>query len=137
PYVVGFEFLPKGIKVKSQWYPILKMEWVRGELLHDYIKKHLRDSVTLLKLAERWQAMIKALQGATISHGDLQHGNIVVVNGELRLIDYDGMFVPALSGQMSNEVGHRNYQHPLRTEFDFGPYLDHFAAWVIYISLVA
>src|SRR5215813_9686883 len=43
PYVVGFEFLPKGIKVKSQWYPILKMEWVRGELLHDYIKKHLRD----------------------------------------------------------------------------------------------
>jgi len=137
PYIVGFEFLSKGIKVRNQWYPILKMEWVQGELIHDYIKKHLQDSTTLLNLADQWQAMIKSLQGANIGHGDLQHGNVLVVNGGLRLIDYDGMFVPALAGQISHEIGHQNYQHPLRTGFDFGPYLDHFAAWVIYVSLVA
>src|SRR4051794_14422056 len=30
PFSVGFEFLPEGIRVRGQWYPILKMEWVEG-----------------------------------------------------------------------------------------------------------
>ncbi len=136
PYVVGFEFLSKGIRVRNQWYPILKMEWVQGELLHEYIKKRLSDSTAIRQLAERWHAMMKALREAGIGHGDLQHGNVLVTNGDLRLIDYDGMFVPALAGQRSHEIGHRNYQHPSRTELDFGIYLDHFAAWAIYTSLV-
>ncbi len=53
-------------------------------------------------------------------------------------IDYvSGMFVPALSGKQSNELGHRNYQLPTRTAWDYGPYLDNFSAWVIYVSLVS
>ena len=137
PYTVGFDFLPQGIKVGGKWYPILKMEWVKGELLNKYIKQNLKNSAALLNLAEQWATMVKALQSAKIAHGDLQHGNILVVNGEFRLIDYDGMYVPDLTGQSSNEVGHRNYQHPNRTEFDFGPTIDNFASWVIYVSLLA
>ena len=137
PYTVGFDFLPQGIKVAGKWYPILKMEWVKGELLNKYIKQNLKNSAALLNLAEQWATMVKALQAAKIAHGDLQHGNILVVNGEFRLIDYDGMYVPDLTGQSSNEVGHRNYQHPNRTEFDFGPTIDNFASWVIYVSLLA
>lgn len=137
PYIVGFEYQPKGIKVKGQWYPIQKMEWIQGALLHDYIKSSLRDSARLFRLAERWLAMIKVLRGANICHGDLQHGNILVIKDDFQLIDYDGMFVPALASCLSHEVGHRNYQHPQRTESDFGPYIDNFAAWVIYFSLVA
>lgn len=136
PYIVRFEFLSKGIKIRKDWYPILKMEWIQAELLHEYIKKHLQDPAALLKLAERWQVMINALKGANIGHGDLQHGNVLVVKNDFRLIDYDGMFVPSLTGRSSHEVGHRNYQHPLRTQSDFGPYLDNFAAWVVYVSLV-
>jgi predicted flap endonuclease-1-like 5' DNA nuclease len=113
------------------------MEWVKGELLNEYIRKHLGNSIALLDLAKRWFSMVTALQAAGIAHGDLQHGNVVVVNGELRLIDYDGMYVPTLAGRASNEVGHRNYQHPQRTEFDFGISTDNFAAWVIYITLLA
>lgn len=137
PYTVSFDFLPQGIRIRGQWYPILKMEWVRGELLNEYIRKHLGNSALLLDLANRWSLMIKALQAAGVAHGDLQHGNVVVVNGDFRLIDYDGMYVPALSGQASHEVGHRNYQHPQRTEFDFGPTTDNFSAWVIYVSMLA
>lgn len=137
PYTVGFEFLPQGIKVRGTWYPILKMEWVQGELLNKYIKRNLGDPTALLDLANRWAKMVKAMQAANLAHGDLQHGNVLIANGELRLIDYDGMYVPALAGQASHEVGHRNYQHPQRTEFDFGPTIDNFAAWVIYVSLLA
>jgi hypothetical protein len=137
PYTVGFNFLPQGIRVKGQWYPILKMEWVQGELLHRYVKRNLSTPTALLDLANRWVTMMKALQAASIAHGDLQHGNVLVVNGEPRLIDYDGMYVPALAGRGSHEEGHRNYQHPQRTGFDFDLSIDGFAGWVIYISLVA
>ncbi|GIW91335.1 MAG: hypothetical protein KatS3mg109_1767 [Pirellulaceae bacterium] len=138
PCTVGFTFLREGIRVRGQWYPILKMEWVQGEPLDAFIRKHLVNSNTILSLARRWVEMMQALRDASIAHGDLQHGNVLVTsNGQLRLVDYDGMYVPALSGQGSHEVGHRNYQHPLRTKSDFGPYLDNFSAWVIYVSLIA
>ncbi len=82
--------------------------------------------------------MCSDLRTAGIAHGDLQHGNILVLpDGQLRLVDYDGMFVPAMKGWRSNELGHRNYQHPARTAEHFGPELDNFAAWVIYSSLCA
>jgi hypothetical protein len=137
PYTVGFAFLPQGIKVRGQWHPILKMEWVQGEPLNTYVEKHLHESALLSALADRWLRMMAALQQGCVAHGDLQHGNVLITNGDFKLIDYDGMFVPGLAGQASHEIGHRNYQHPRRAEADFGPYLDHFSAWVIYLSLVA
>src|SRR5579871_341352 len=137
PYTVGFQFLPQGIRIRGRWYPILKMEWVQGEPLNVYVESHLRDPAALSALTRRWVTMTEALASACIAHGDLQHGNILVAGGDLKLIDYDGMFVPALAGQPSHEVGHRNYQHPRRDETDSGPALDHFSEWVIYLSLAA
>ncbi|RKZ53703.1 MAG: hypothetical protein DRR16_22910 [Candidatus Parabeggiatoa sp. nov. 3] len=137
PYMVDFEFLEKGIKVNGQWYPILKMEWVEGELLDKFIEKQLPNSTTLRHLAERWVTMTQTLENAGIAHGDLQHGNILIVKGELKLIDYDGMFVSTLFGFSSNEVGHYNYQHPSRNGDDFRADIDRFSAWVIYIALIA
>jgi len=32
PFMVSFEFLPKGIYVNGQWFPILKMEWIDQEI---------------------------------------------------------------------------------------------------------
>lgn len=136
PYTLGFVFQREGIRVNTGWFPILKMEWVEGERLDAYIEKHLGNRDILLSVARRWGEMVKALRDASIAHGDLQHGNVLVADGELRLVDYDGMYVPALSGEGSHEVGHRNYQHPLRTEADFGPYLDNFSTWVVYVSLI-
>ena len=73
-----------------------------------------------------------------IAHGDLQHGNLLVTPfGELKLIDYDGMFVPGLAKIGACEKGHVNYQSPTRTMSSWGPYLDNFSAWIIYASLVA
>ncbi len=137
PYMVDFKFLEDGIKVSGQWYPILKMEWVEGELLDKFIEKHLPNSTTLRHLAERWVTMTQTLESVGIAHGDLQHGNILIVQGELKLIDYDGMFVPTLFGFSSNEVGHSNYQSPSRTGDDFRADIDRFSAWVIYIALIS
>jgi hypothetical protein len=137
PYVVGFDYLQRGIQVRGQWYPILKMEWVDGVTLSRYVEGTLYTPTNLLRLAEQWVTMVSSLQKSRIAHGDLQHGNVLVVGQQLRLVDYDGMFVPDLLGLKSHEVGHRNYQHPQRTESHFSHELDNFSAWVVYLSLSA
>jgi hypothetical protein len=81
---------------------------------------------------------VRDLSRHGIAHGDLQHGNILVTpSGELKLIDYDGMYVPGLDGLGASELGHPNYQSPLRTKDNWGPDIDRFSSWVICTSLTA
>jgi hypothetical protein len=136
PYTVSFNFMPKGIRVGNDWFPALKMDWVEGTNLDFYVEQNL-GSPAIANLAVSLKKMCGDLREAGIAHGDLQHGNIIVCGGELRLVDYDGMYVPSMSGMLANELGHRNYQHPLRTAEEFGPHLDNFSSWVIYTSLRA
>lgn len=137
PYTVGFQFLPRGVNVGGSWHPVLKMEWVEGNSLKAWIDSNLRNPAALRDLADRFLEMVRRLQATGIAHGDLQHGNLLVCGHELRLVDYDGMFVPALAGSRSVELGHPNYQHPYRTPTDFDKTLDNFSAWVIFLSLYA
>ena len=137
PYTVGFEYLPQGIHVSGSWFPLLKMEWVSGDPLIQYVEKHLHESSFLLKLASQWIEMVTALRSARVSHGDLQHGNVIVVGDQIKLVDYDGMFVPDLLGTPATEHGHPNYQHPGRSSMLFGLNLDNFSSWTVYVSLIA
>lgn len=134
-YTVTFDFQRQGIKVGNNWFPIVKMEWVQGEHFLPWIDKHIEDPQAITDLAERFLTMTSLMQAAGIAHGDLQHGNMIVVNNDIRLVDYDGMYVPAMTGMKSNELGHPNYQHPQRDKLHFGSYLDNFSAWMIYTSL--
>lgn len=134
--IVPFEFQKEGIRVNGTWYPILKMEWISGERIDVFIYKNLNNPSVLADMSEKWLTMINSLKAAGIAHGDLQHGNILISSGQIKLIDYDGMFVPQLSGRQTHEIGHRNYQHPLRKNSDYGATLDNFSSWVIYASLL-
>jgi hypothetical protein len=138
PWQVSFEFLHTGIRVEGKWHPVLKMEWVQGTSLAQFIEAHLWDPAVLATVAKRFADMAIELASAGIAHGDLQHGNLLIAaDGGLKLIDYDGMFVPGLETLGANERGHVNYQSPDRTLSEWGPHLDQFSAWVIYVSLVA
>jgi hypothetical protein len=137
PYMVNFSFLADGIRVGGRLHPLLKMEWVEGAPFLAYVERNLKSPALLLDLAQQWVQMAQTLASAGIAHGDLQHGNVIVVQGRLKLIDYDGMYVPALAGRQSHEVGHRNYQHPQRNETLYSPEIDHFSTWIVYSSLVA
>ncbi|MBY0550098.1 MAG: hypothetical protein K2W95_22675 [Candidatus Obscuribacterales bacterium] len=133
---VSFEYLEEGIAVGGQWFPVLKMDWVDGLPLNTFVDQNLLNRTRLADLRYKFQAMMDSMRAWGIAHGDLQHGNIMVCDGELFLVDYDAMFVPALAGYASNELGHSNYQHPLRTGSDFGPWLDNFSAWIIDTALL-
>lgn len=138
PWQVEFEYLNDGFLCAGTWYPVLKMEWIEATGLIPFIEKHLWEPIVIADLAAKFLQMVKDLSALNIAHGDLQHGNLLVTSsGELKLIDYDGMFVPRLAKMGACEKGHVNYQSPTRTMSTWGPYLDNFSAWVIYTSLVA
>ncbi|HVM02597.1 MAG TPA: hypothetical protein VM263_07990, partial [Acidimicrobiales bacterium] len=135
---VPFEVQPLGIRVDGRWWPIVKMAWVPGTSLVPWVERHLWDGAALAYQAVRFAELVERLGADGVAHGDLQHGNVLVApGGDLRLVDYDGMWVPALDGRVGTERGHRHYQHPKRQRTDFGPRLDAFSSWVIYASLAA
>ncbi len=135
-HTVSFECIEQGVQIQGIWFPILKMEWVDGDTLDCFIEKNLHEPDKIANLAEKFQKMCTDLQTTGMAHGDLQHGNILVTtSGDVRIVDYDGMFVPRMSGLLSTERGHRNYQHPARSAGHFNDSLDNFSMLVINLSL--
>ena len=143
PYFVDFEYVPNGIMVNGHKYPVTHMEWVEGETLCDFIKHNLQDARCLKTAAVEFQKMVAALHTHQISHGDLQDGNILFKRSgtdvEIKLIDYDSLFVPALRGQPDSIVGVPAYQHPQRIAGggEANEKMDYFSELVIYLSLLS
>ena len=136
-YLAGFEYDRDGIAVGGRRYPILIMDWIEGCTLDIYVEQVIGNTETLLNVASEWLRLIKALKDTRIAHGDLQHGNVIVaLDSQLKLVDFDGMFVPNMAGFKACELGHVNYQHPNRVTRDFDLGLDNFSALVIYVSLL-
>ena len=137
PYLTEFSYASEGIMVGAQRYPILFMRWIEGPTLDLYVGEMLHRREVLLHLAAEFLRVVSSLQMSGMAHGDLQHGNVIVDHGRLRLIDHDGIFVPAMKGWSASEVGHQHYQHPRRNARHFDANLDNFSSIVIYLSLLA
>jgi serine/threonine protein kinase len=140
--LIGFEYQPQGIQVATARgvgrFPIVKMEWVEAIGLLAWLDQNFMASKRVEALADQFADLASSLDVRGISHGDLQHGNLLIDrNDRIRLIDYDGMYVPSLAGRAASERGLANYQSPRRRDRHFGPGLDRFSAWVIYGSLLA
>ena len=122
-------------------YPMMTMDWVDGETLFDWLRGRVAaaDKIAIRVLASKWQGVVSDLRRAEIAHGDLQHANVMVTqDGELKLVDYDGMCVPKLVGRRNLEIGVDPYQHPGRDANTLlSLSLDNFPALVLYVSLVA
>jgi hypothetical protein len=137
PALPHFKHLSRGVLVAGRRFPVLVMDWVEGPTLDVYVGEVVGKADVLRHMADEWVRLVASLRAAGVAHGDLQHGNIIVERGRLRLVDLDGMFVPALAGLRSSEVGHQHYQHPRRTAAFFSAEVDNFSALVIYLSLVS
>ena len=139
PYVSGTTWLDGAIQVNRATWPVLTMDWIDGRTLNEYVDFLVTASnaAALTTLTAKWRELVALLQNREFTHGDLQHGNIMVDQaGRLRLVDFDGVWIPQLAGQSPpTEFGHPNYQHPL--QHVWGRWLDTFSALVIYLSLVA
>jgi hypothetical protein len=142
PFMVNFTFLQRGIRVRNDWYPVLKMQWVEGLTLNQFVKSNLDKPKVLDLLCRLWLKLASRLREVNVAHCDLQHGNVLLVPGskagalQVKLVDYDGMCVPSLTMLKSIEVGHPAYQHPQRQrEGIYSLEVDRFSHLVIYTAL--
>ena len=141
-YVTSVKYLEKEIFVDSSCeedeFPVLLMDWVEGETMETYIANNYQDEYAMAMLCYRFGKMAAWLRSQPFAHGDIKPDNIMVrPDGSLTLIDYDGMFVPAMKGQKSPTIGTKDFSHPLRSVDDFDETIDDFALASIALSLKA
>lgn len=138
PYLCNFIYCDDGIVVDGRTYPTTRMRWVEGVQINKYIESHVQDSASLKSLAASFLEMIEFLHQNRIAHGDLQHGNIIVDDGEIKLVDYDSLFVPGMDGNSDIIIGKADFQHPKRKDAHIASEkLDYFSELVIYLSIYA
>ena len=142
PYITSVKYLEKELFVDSncedEEFPVLLMDWIEGETMETYVAANYTDTHAMSMLCYRFCKMAAWLRSQSFAHGDIKPDNIMVrPDGTLTLVDYDGMFVPAMKGQKSPAVGTKDFSHPLRTIDDFNETIDDFALASIALSLKA
>lgn len=143
PYLVSFRYLDKELFVDTAQtdeteFPVLLMDWVEGKTLDKYLRENLNDKYALEMLAYRFSQLAQWLIPQSFAHGDLKPDNIIVrEDGSLVLVDYDGMYVPAMKGQKARELSSPDFRHPQRTKNDFDEHIDDFPVVSILLSLKA
>jgi hypothetical protein len=141
-YFVDFAYVEKGVIAKDQIWPFLRMKWVGGKSLLEFVSANLFNSTALTLLADRYVAMSQQLHRLGVAHGDLQGSNIKVVGSgagiDFQLIDYDTLIVPAAYGRKADAIALPSYQHPARgASRNYTGKEDYFSELVIYVSLLA
>lgn len=117
-------------------FPVLLMEWVDGLCLDEYLKSINGDKYRIEKLADSFQEFVLWLLPQPFAHGDLKPDNIIIKSdGNIVLIDYDGMFVPSMAGQKAREIGTPFYRYKGVNIYDFDEHIDDYAALLILLIL--
>lgn len=138
-FLTDFIYEKEGIIVDGTVYPTIRMKWVEGLPIKEYICNNRTSRGILNNLADDFIRMTREMHLKTLSHGDLQHGNILVdAKNAIHLIDYDSFYCPALKGEPDNVTGLPDYQHPSRiTNKVVSEKLDYFSELIIYLSIRA
>ena len=143
PYLVSIKYLSKELFVNSTnsnntEFPVVLMDWVNGQTLDNYIKAVCYDKEEMIKLTSQFFKLAGWLLEQPFAHGDLKPDNILVKeDGSLVLVDYDGMYVPAMKGQPAREIGSPNFRLPNRDINTFDRNIDDFPITTISLALRA
>ena len=143
PYLVHTEYIEDELFVDTNQsdddeFPVLVMDLVSGVSLDNYVKKIKDDQSRRVQLANEFRELTFWLLNQDFAHCDLKPDNILVTDeGHLVLVDYDGMFVPAMQGQEARELGTPLYRFRGRTTKDFDQYADDYACAFIMLVLMA
>lgn len=136
---IDYKFLESEISVNGKSYPLIQMSWSSGIDLNTWIGNNINDHNKLNQLQKKIVDLSKSLENNNIGHGDIQCGNLFVEETgsiiSLKLIDFDGMYIPSLSHLNAIEKGRAEFQHPSRNLTHFRPTIDRFSFIVILTAI--
>jgi serine/threonine protein kinase len=89
---VSPEIIPKGIQISKQRFPILKMDWVEGKTLRQYVSENINKPNVLLETAHKLAQAAAVLRDYNFVHGTVNPDNVLVTKDVLKLVDYDFSF---------------------------------------------
>ncbi|MFO1541113.1 MAG: hypothetical protein ACKOTZ_11840, partial [Chloroflexota bacterium] len=144
PGIVPTELIDKGVEVVDgnggrHWEPVVIHPWVGGTRFDVVVREAIvggQAATVLPDLRARICALAERLAAVGIAHGDIAPASIIVdEDGELTLVDYDGMVVPSLVGRVAVEERTPDWRHPRRgARTDLA--LDRFPFITIWMSLL-
>lgn len=139
-YIVKVNYYPDELYVDTNQsgtseFPVLTMDWIEGMGLEEYISQNANNHDKLDLLSSNFIDLISSLLPKHFAHGDLKPDNIIIDSDDkIKLIDYDGMFVPSMEGEISPELGTPKFQFRNRKPEDFNEYIDDYGA--LYLSIL-
>lgn len=141
-WITKIQLLEDEINVGYQHYPVIKMDWIEGQLLNNFITQVIDNNTDLTELQHEVVSVSKSLENLKVGHGDIQCGNMIVAKNAdgkniIKLIDYDGMYIPSFSNKMNLERGRTEFQHPNRSQIQYNEKIDRFSFWVILCAIEA
>ena len=159
PYILKVRYLENELFVDTSQseeteFPVLVMDWVEGQTLSSFLQ-HIANNydedysfwseedekTALFELKCLPYNFVRAaswLIKQPFAHGDIKPDNIIIKpDGTCVLVDYDGMYVPAMQGMKMQCMGTPNYRYPSVKEQRFDKSLDNYSISIIALSLCA
>ena len=145
PYLVSMTYQASELWVDCKHcgcneFDVVIMPWIEGHTLGEYLKELCEATDwrrnSLIGFVKRFDQMFEWLLKQPFAHGDLKPDNILVDEcGNLKLIDYDGFFIPAFAGLLSFELGTPPYCDPRRTLTNYDENIDDFSLLLLSFEL--
>ena len=124
------------IKKNNVLFDLIKMDWIDGKTL-EYFMITCKNKNEIKIIKEKFKKTIEDMEQYGIAHGDLHPKNIMIdKNSEIKLVDYDCMYVEDFKGSSMPELGDLDTQHPNRASFKYDSTIDRFSALVLYLALM-
>jgi hypothetical protein len=139
-YFIKPKFFQDSVLVNNRKYPCISIDCSGGVTLKKFVQNNLQNKNVILQTADAFRSMVANLHKNSVAHGNLTDHHIIVFPKkriQLKLINYDSMFIPELAAEKDIEKGHHCFQHTDRINQArlLNSNLDFFSELVIYLSL--
>ena len=120
PYLLPMRLCEEELRIGDTYYPLVLLPWVEGKSLVREVDCHLHSPERLLQLSQDFGHFAYWLRSQPFAHGDLKSDNLRIrPDGSIVLLDYDGIYLPSMQGELPREEGNPDYTHPLCSPSDF------------------